>query len=289
MNLRRKNNSSIIWLVTAFIVLIGIIFYLRKDNSITADEEAVAVADSQTPIQSPTPMPQIDLALIQLPAQKTISAKILMYHHVGSLPENADDIRKGLTVSRENFESQINYLVNNKFNIVTLSELYESISKGEDVSRDVVLTFDDGYSDNYSDAFAIMKRYHVTGTFFIITSKIGQSEYMNSDQIKELVVGGNEIGSHTLSHPDLSKSSGTKLKQEVTQSKEELEKITDWPVYSFCYPAGKFSAEVERVLEEVGYKIAVTTQAGKVFSTDKIFEVPRYRMNPTTRLQALFK
>lgn len=289
MNLHRKSNSSIVWLVAAFVVLIGIIFYLRKDNPITTDEEAAAVVDSPTPIQSPTPTPQIDLALIQIPTQKTISAKILMYHHIGSLPENPDNIRRGLTVSNENFESQVKYLVVNQYNIVTLKRLYEAIARGEDVSRDVVLTFDDGYSDNYSDAYSIMKKYEVVGTFFVITGKIGHPEYMNSDQIKEIATSGNEIGSHSVSHPDMSRLSGDRLKRELTKSKADLEAMNGITIYSFCYPAGKFSLETEQYLEESGYKIAVTTQAGRPFSTDKIFEVPRYRINPTTKLETLFK
>lgn len=238
---------------------------------------------------APSATPIANLAGVVLPKSRTVSPKVLMYHHVGALPSDADDIRKGLTVSGENFDAQIKFLVNNKYNVVTLEKLYELIAKGDDVSNTVTLTFDDGYDDNFNVALPIMEKYKVNGTFFVIASKIGQSEYMNKVQIKEILSSGNELGSHSVTHPSLDKLSGSKLKSEIVESKKMLEELSGGPVYSFCYPAGKFSAEAKSDLKESEYKIAVTTQAGKPFSTDKIFEVPRYRINPNTKLESLFK
>jgi peptidoglycan/xylan/chitin deacetylase (PgdA/CDA1 family) len=212
-----------------------------------------------------------------------------MYHHVGPLPENADDIRRGLTASAENFDSQLKYLKDNQYNIVTLKKLYESVAKGEDVSKSVVLTFDDGYLDNYEYAWNAMQKYGVNGTFFIISGKIGQNEYMNKEQIKALSAGANEIASHSVAHPSMEKLSTDKARSELSDSKKALEQLTGQSIISFCYPAGKYNDETKRLASEAGYKIAVTTQKGEPFSTNEPFEIPRYRINPTTSLKSLFK
>lgn len=221
------------------------------------------------------------------PEDQTISAKILMYHHVGPLPDNADDIRRGLTVSAENFEAQLKYLKDNKYIVVTLKELYEMVGRLEETSRVVVLTFDDGYSDNFDYAWGVMQKYDVKGTFFIISGKIGQNEYLSEQQIKSLSSLGNEIGSHSINHPSMEKLSAEKARSELSDSKKALEELTGQSIISFCYPAGKYTDETKLLADEVGYKIAVTTQKGEPFSTNEPFEIPRYRINPTTSLENL--
>jgi len=223
------------------------------------------------------------------PEDQIVEAKVLMYHHVGPLPDNADDTRRGLTVSAENFESQLKYLKDNNYIISTLKELYEMISRGEDVSRVIVLTFDDGYSDNFDYAWDTMQKYDVKGTFFIISGKIGQNEYMSEQQIKNLSSFGNEIGSHTVNHPSMENLSPDQARSELSDSKNALEELSGQSIISFCYPAGKYTDETKLIADEVGYKIAVTTQKGKPFSTNEPFEIPRYRINPTTNLESSFK
>lgn len=221
------------------------------------------------------------------PQNEQINPKVLMYHHIGPLPPDADDIRRGLTVSAENFDAGLKFLKDGNYNVVTLQKMYQMVAQGEDVSKTVVLTFDDGYDDNYVHALPILQKYGFTGTFFIISGKIGQAEYMTQDQIKKLVSVGNEIGSHTVNHLDLATLPATNLKSEVEDSKSTLEKLIGEPVVSFCYPSGKFSPDVEKAVAAAGYKIAVTTQKGAPFLTNNPFEVPRYRINPSTSLNSI--
>lgn len=258
-----------------------VLFFLPKITY----EPAGFLKSKNTPVPSVRPT---EITNLEWPAGQTVNPKILMYHHIGPLPADADDIRKGLTVSQNNFESQIKYLKDNGYQIKTLSKLFEMVAGGQDVSHVAVLTFDDGYDDNYNYAWPILKKYNVSGTFFIISKKIGETEYMSESQVRELSQAGGEIGSHSVSHPDLSKLSKSKVQAEVEKSKEDLETLTGRKVTSFCYPAGKFSTDVENAAKSAGYKIAVTTQKGAPFSTDNPFEVPRYRINPTTNLSNLF-
>lgn len=213
-----------------------------------------------------------------------------MYHHIGSLPENADDIRKGLTVSSEEFDEQLKYLKESGYETLTLGQLLGAIEKKQVPSKIAVLTFDDGYDDNYKDALPVMKKYNMVGTFFIITGKIGASEYMNEDQLKEIVKAGNELGSHSVSHPSLDKSKGLALQNEVVKSKEKLEELSGQKVVSFCYPAGKYNEDTIKALQDAGYKIAVTTRASSgVVDISKLFEVSRYRISSSMSFESRFR
>lgn len=271
--------------------MVLLIYVFLGKNKANADVPPTPPPEERAPVDilTATPTVVVDMASLNINSVKTVNPKVLMYHHIGSLPENSDAIRQGLTVSKENFESQIQFLTDNGFKISTLSELYEMLAKNQDVSNVVVLTFDDGYDDNFSDAWAVMKKHNVKGTFFIITDKIETDGYMNKSQIVELKNAGNEIGSHTATHPSLDKLVSAKINYELRESKTKLEDLTQGPIYSFCYPAGKYSEIALKELPNLGYKIAVTTQAGKSFSTEKIFELPRYRVNPSTKIESLLK
>ena len=276
---KTKRKILVVGIIAALIALI-IIFYPKKS---VAPKNTVLVSSASV---APTVSSQV-LADLKWPSNRTVSVRILMYHHVGPLPADADDIRKGLTVSTENFDKQLEQIKNSGFRVATMAGLYEAVAKGEDTSKTIVLTFDDGYDDNFSYAWEAMKKYDFVGTFFIISGKIGQAEYMTEGQIKELAAAGNEIGSHTVTHPSLEKLSSGKLETELVDSKAALEKLTGRAVISLCYPAGKFSDVVEKAVEQAGYKTAVTTAAWKPFSTDKPFEVPRQRMSDGTDLKKL--
>ncbi len=276
-----KGNTFVILLVVLAGALVVFFFLPRM-----AADPNVSVKLRVSPTPSPTPT---EITQLSWPKDRNINPKVLMYHHIGPLPADADDIRKGLTVSVENFESQLKYLSDNKYNVVTLKSLYEMVAREDDVSRVAVLTFDDGYDDNFTHALPVLKKYGFKGTFFIISDKIGESEYMNETQVRELVSSGNEIGSHSVSHPDLADLSKSKVAIELQRSKEDLETLTGRKIVSLCYPAGKFSIDVENEARSSGYKIAVTTEKGAPFSTNNPFEVPRYRINPATSLASILR
>jgi len=218
-----------------------------------------------------------------------IEASVLMYHHIGPLPDDHDKIRYSLTVSQEDFESQLKYLKENNFNILTLGELEKSIAQNKVPVKPVIITFDDGYEDNFIYAKPILEKYGFWGTFFIISSKIGQAEYMSEEQIKELAKG-NEIGSHSYSHPSLVRLSNYYLERELKTSKDNLQALIGKEVVSFCYPAGKFDDRTVEKLKEFGYNIAVTTEAATgSIDVNNLLLVPRYRIAPEMNIEALLR
>jgi len=219
-----------------------------------------------------------------------VNANVLMYHHIGALPSNADSIRQGLTVSSEEFDAQLKYLSQNGFTFLTLEQLNKDITAKKIPDKVVVMTFDDGYDNNFKDAWPLMKKYNAKGTFFIITSKIGKDEYMTKEQIKELSDAGNEIGSHSVTHPNLATTKGKTLENEIVQSRADLEGIISRPVVSFCYPAGKYNDDTINAIKSAGYKMAVTTRSSTgIVQLDSLFTISRHRISQSMNLEALLR
>lgn len=278
MKKRAKLNYLLIIIAAALIVMVF--------SVVTADRAFSPTSEVLNETSTPTP----ELENLEDLEGEEVKASVLMYHHIGGLLENADQIRIGLTVSTEEFESQIKYLSENDYQFMTLGELYKNVEKKKAPKKVAVLTFDDGYDDNFYEALPILKKYNARGTFFIISSKIGDSEYMSEDQVKELSKAGNEIGSHSVNHPSLERSSGDYLNKELVDSKNTLSDLTDKEVISFCYPAGKYNDKTIAAVSEAGYKIAVTTRSSTgLLLTSQLLEVPRYRISSDMSFEALFR
>ncbi|OQA52439.1 MAG: Poly-beta-1,6-N-acetyl-D-glucosamine N-deacetylase precursor [candidate division WS2 bacterium ADurb.Bin280] len=273
----------VLMIVSAFVAVVLLFPPIDASEPVLQDEVMAQVTATATA----TPQAKNDQFQ---EIKKEIDAKVFMYHHIGPLPDKADDIRKGLTVSEQEFEQQIKYLSEQGYKIMSFAKLDEAILQKQLPQKVVVPTFDDGYDDNYNYALPILNKYGATGTFFIITGKIGKSEYVTQDQVKEIFSKGNEIGSHTVNHPSLDKYRGESLKNELIKSKETLEAITSSPVISFCYPAGKYNQQTIDVVKDAKYKYAVTTKSSLgVIDLENLFEIPRYRISSGRNIEAMLR
>lgn len=229
-------------------------------------------------IPTPTPTMPVNSA-------GTLTVPILMYHYIGELPPKPDSIRKGLTVSQSNFEAQMRLLAQRGYSTISLEDLTKALKTGQKLpSKPVLLTFDDGYEDNFRAAYPVLKQNRFTGTFFIITDFVGRPGYMTWDQLRMLSAESMEIGSHTRSHPDLSTASQKVATEQIRGSKEILEKQLGKGIVSFCYPAGKYTAATVSLLQESGYQAAVTTKNGSSHQSSKLLELTRLRVSGDTSL-----
>jgi len=134
---------------------------------------------------------------------------VLMYHYVRIAPEG-DTLGKNLSVTPQNFVDQMAWLKQNNYATIKVSDLADPNKKEiskiiAENKKPIAVTFDDGYEDAYIAAYPALQKEGFIGTFYIIRDFIGRPGYMNQNQINELDFIGNEIGSHTLSHLDLSK------------------------------------------------------------------------------------
>lgn len=243
------------------------------------NEEATSTVAEKPPFET-----------LAFPAQlpdppRSLKLPVLMFHHVGSVPAGADEIRVGLTVSDVDFESMMAYLKQAGYQTITPSQLFKSLFTGAPLpEHPVMITFDDGYLDNYQNAAPVLEKYGLRALVNIIVQKIGTPEYMSWDQVAELERKNIDIGSHTMSHPDLTSLAAAELKDELSGSSAAITSHLGHPVYWLCYPAGDYDADVVRSAREAGYLLAFSTDAGETQSSDAPLVVKRYRVRNDTGL-----
>jgi len=213
---------------------------------------------------------------------------ILMYH---SVDDEKLERLKGIRVSIKNFEKQIAYLAKLNYTSYTLSQAIEEKERLNDKS--VVITFDDGYRDNFTNAFPILKKYNFKATIFVIVNRfdndwsvhrkvknsniVNKIEKLTDSDIKELLDSGNiEIGAHTINHKNFKNISQDEKRVEIVESKKALEERFNISCKTFSYPFGIYDDKDEKLVEDIGFIGAVTTQKRKVdFKDDNLFLLPR--------------
>ena len=209
------------------------------------------------------------------------SVRILYYHSIS-------DGRMRSSVSPAAFESQMEYLLRNNYRILSLSEVTQYIASCTPFpERSLTITLDDGFQDNYENAFPILRRVGFKATIFLAVSYIGtdrlatltEAEFIPRplawDQVKEMHQHGIEFGSHTRTHPMLSQISHDEARREIRESKRTIEEALGTPVHFFCYPRGDFNDAVKRIVKEEGYLAACTTLPGLNDWTTDLFALRR--------------
>ncbi|MCD6289881.1 MAG: polysaccharide deacetylase family protein, partial [Anaerolineae bacterium] len=206
---------------------------------------------------------------------------ILMYHHISAPPPGADKYRIDLSVPPDRFESHLQLLKEQGYTTISLRELIYHLTRGTSLPpRPIVLTFDDGYQDNYTNAFPLLKKYGFKATFFLITDFITEQRpgYMTWQQIKEMANAGMEIGSHSRNHPDLSGKPVDYLVWQALGSKEAIEHHVGIIPRFISWPSGRYDDQVIAVFHSAHFWGGVTTHQGTVQRSDRPFELQRIRV-----------
>ncbi len=204
---------------------------------------------------------------------------ILMYHQVG-VP-SSDEWRLN-TVSEEAFDYQMNFIKRNGFHVISFDDLVEGIKKGHQFSRNtVVIQFDDGYANNYTAAFPILKKYGFPAMVFLVSDLVGTPGFVTWEQVKEMEKDNFLAGSHTCRHAYLPEVSPEEAREEIFNSKKAIEEKLGHPIDYFAYPVGGFTAQAKKLVEEAGYKAAVTTNRGVDRFNVDLYELKRIRVNNT--------
>ena len=201
---------------------------------------------------------------------------ILMYHSVSLADESPMS-----TISPKNFFKQMSFLKRNGYQVITLDDLIEGIKAKKKFShKTVVITFDDGYQDNYRNAFPFLKEYHFPAAIFLISDATGVSpNLLTWDQVKEMSQYDITFGSHTRRHVYLPEQSEAQLKNEIEGSKRIIEEHLGKPVYYFAYPSGGFSEHIKSLVAMAGYEAALTTNRGYDRYNIDLYELSRIRIN----------
>jgi peptidoglycan/xylan/chitin deacetylase (PgdA/CDA1 family) len=186
---------------------------------------------------------------------------IAMYHSVGDC---SDDPYR-VTVTPDRLERQLCWLRGRGLRGVSVAELLAARTRGE--GQDVVgLTFDDGYADFLADALPLLSRWGCTATLFVLPGRLGgdnawdplgpRKPLLTADGIRRVAAAGVEIGSHGLTHVDLTRADDVMLKAETAGSRAVLEELTGAPVTGFCYPYGTVDRRVMAAVRDAGYDYA---------------------------------
>lgn len=200
---------------------------------------------------------------------------IMMYH-------NVEDIEKHESnwTSRVAFKQQMDFLKRYNYNVISLETLVAAIKSGESLPRkSVVITFDDGYENNYINAFPLLEDYGFPATIFVPTDFIGKEGYVNLKQIKEMMASVVTIGSHTKIHDYLPDMTPAQQTTQIVESKAILEKQLGEPIDFFAYPVGGFSEGIKDIVKTAGYKAACATNRGYDRFNKDVFELNRVRFS----------
>ncbi len=195
-----------------------------------------------------------------------------MYHMFGGVREG--QMRRYACAERD-FERQMSLLSAGGYAVLNLEDVCEFIAgRPPFPERSTAITMDDGFMDNYEIAAPILKRHGFSSTMFVVPGLVGKTnEWMRGKddaprrlmgwkEIREIADHGIRIGSHTLSHADLTKLGPMDLEREVSNSKKEIEDRIGRPVSTFAYPFGLFNERVKEAVERAGYRAACTTNSG---------------------------
>ena len=185
-------------------------------------------ADPDAPILIPSSLPVTKLLV-----------PIFMYHHVSNLPVR-NYLDYGLTVTITNFNAQLDWLQQQGYHSITQTELFDALYYGKVLpTHPMILTFDDGYKDVYTNALPALLAHHYRGVFYIITGMIG-GNYMTWQQVRKLAQDGMQVASHTIHHVNIGQPPAwTSTQNELLVSKETLEAQLMQPIQFFCYPTGE--------------------------------------------------
>lgn len=204
-----------------------------------------------------------------------------MYHYISASPPDADPYRRDLSVPPERFESHLRYLREQGYTSISLRDLVYHLTRGAPLPpKPIILTFDDGYADNYTNAFPLLQKYGFRAAFFVITDFVTEQRpgYMTWDQLKELAAAGMEIGSHSRNHPDLRGQSLDYLVWQALGSKEAIEYYLGITPRFVAYPSGRYDDQTIAVFRSAHFWAGLTITQGTEQRSDRLFELQRIRV-----------
>lgn len=204
---------------------------------------------------------------------------VLMYHYVENVKDKGDKIRMSLNIPPSVFEQQLKTLIDAGYTFLTPSDIADVLDGIKNLpDKPVVLTFDDGYKDFYTDAFPILRKYNVKSSEYIVSGFLGRPNYMTETELKEISKSRLvEIGAHTVHHLALTGLPENAVKNEIEQSKIQIESIIGESVTTFAYPYGFFDINTVQIAKKEGFRTALSTIPGSEIGNYNRFYVNRIR------------
>ncbi|WP_234123117.1 polysaccharide deacetylase family protein [Clostridium hydrogenum] len=261
---KRKSHKNYFGLAAVLIVIIiaaaAIFTLVSHKKTAEKPKPKTKVATSKKPKEKPVPK---DPNPVNIP--------VLMYHSIAYEKNNE------LRVPKEKFREEMQVIKDNGFTPITLDDLYSHFTNETALPpKPLIISFDDGYKDNYENALPILKEFGFKACAFVITCQIDDStDFMTSAMLKEMEANGVDIECHTVTHPHLSALSYDKQLVELRDSKTKLEKLLNKKINYIAYPYGSYNSDTVKLAESLGYKMAFTTNEGPANKSQGMFTLDR--------------
>lgn len=271
-NIRRKNKKRNIYMILTIIILcisvVCAMFVIIKQKVKYSSQLAINLEENSPKISDADAGKFGGIPVIN----DNRGVPVICYHYIDKDPSG----KSPLIISKEKFRQHLETIKNNGYTTLTMAELNDYLFKDKPIpEKSVVITFDDGSIDNYTNAFPILKEFNMKATMFVISSYTDRSSFLTNEQIKEMSDYGIDIESHTVTHSRLSELSYEEQLNELKTSKDSIEKITGKPIIAIAYPEGKFNEDTKKATMEAGYSMGFTIDRGYADRSDNAAQLNR--------------
>lgn len=278
----KKKKTIIISILSVIVLTYSIFFYYTKMKYVYRNTFATNIRDKFKPWQTTEVVSSEIKNRTKKPIEylqkdtKDINIPILMYHAISDTNPLND-----LLTPPDKFREQIKWLYENGFTPLLIDDVLEAFKTVKVPKRPVAITFDDGYADNYTEAYKILKEFNMKGTFFVITDYINKDNtYMTLNMLKEMKNNGMAIENHTSDHLRLNWRSKEEKIKSIKNAQNFLRDNLGIHSKYLCYPVGRYNKETIEVAKSLGVRAAVTTKNGISSIEDGEFSLKRVRMSP---------
>jgi peptidoglycan/xylan/chitin deacetylase (PgdA/CDA1 family) len=282
---RKKQKKSLFWPIPIETFFLGVIltlicvlianYYVDKKNK---EDKAQAEKNIIAPYYAPQAFIKPALKITG-DAKAKVKLPIIMFHYVEYVKDIKDVIRLKLDINPYIFEKELATLKDNNYETYFVKDIPDILAGNIYYSpKSIVLTFDDGYQDFYTDVYPLLKKYQMRATVFIINDYLGRHGFLNKEEVIELSHSGLvEIAAHTLDHAYLKNIASSAARIEIFESKKQLEGLIGIPVSSFAYPYGAFDQQAVDLVKEASFSAAVSVIPGVFHNEDDLFYLSRIR------------
>ena len=239
-NISNTNSENIYWKISG-IEGISYLYPVSLSKEFPVDDNNFSIDYDVAPIEQ---------------SRNSTRVPILMFHRIEPMPTSASSFKQGLFVSPETFEKQLAYLVKKNYKTLTSQEFYNLLSTGGNPSqKSIMLTFDDATYGQYVNGFPLLKKYGLTGIFYIPANKTS----ISYDQLRQMAREGMIIESHSATHIDLvEENNPDRLYSEIVGSRYTLKAATGQPVITISYPGCVADSQVYEYVSQAGYLLGVS-------------------------------
>jgi peptidoglycan/xylan/chitin deacetylase (PgdA/CDA1 family) len=287
MTTKASNKKNILIIILGILMIIlGVIIFSNKSKTSnqlkTSQDKFESITNklqpTSTPVPTPIPTPKpLSFSEMNTLYGPCIHLPVLMYHHIQT--EDAAKLNKqtNLTVYTDIFQKQMQYLKDKGYNVASMSDLVNYFDNGTAIpTKSVLLTFDDGYEDFYTDAYPILQNLGFKATMFVPTGLINNPDYLTWDQIMSMN-GPVLFANHTWSHKNVGVSTSA-MQYEISTANTQLSDHNLNSPKVFAYPYGLDTPQSEKYLESLDYKGAFTEKPGSTLCKQQRFSLPRIRV-----------